>query len=247
MHRFFVEPGIWNDTEILLPSDTGHHLVHVLRAVTGEMVEVFDGNGHRAAARVFIEKGHQAVLKIVESSVVKRPGLSVSLIQAMPRGARMELIIEKSTELGVSAVYPVITERVVTKLSSVEKRNERRERWQRIAVSAAEQAGVNWVPAVKQIDSYDSRLPVGRDSDLFVVGSLASDAMPLKDVLCKASSEKPASVTLLIGPEGDLSPLELRQAVDSGAVPVSFGSNVFRVETAAIFGISVIMYELGNA
>lgn len=246
MNRFYVDPSIWSDSEILLPSSSEHHLVHVLRVAAGEMIELFDGRGRSAVARVALERGRKAVLKIEESSFTPRPAVSISLLQAMPKGARMDLIVEKATELGVAVIYPVVTARTVVRLNDSAKKEDRRERWQRIAISAAEQSGVNWVPEIKPVVDVDRVMPAGRDCDLFIVGSLAADARPLSEVLCETRKKRPASAALLIGPEGDLTTLELKMAFDAGAVPVGFGPNVFRVETAAIFGISVLTYEFGS-
>jgi 16S rRNA (uracil1498-N3)-methyltransferase len=246
MHRCYIDPAVWSDSEILLPSSSEHHLINVLRVSNGEMVELFDGKGRYAFARVAIEKGRKAVLKIEERSSVPSASCSISLIQALPKGTRMDLIVEKGTELGLAVVYPVITERVVIRVNDSERKEERRKRWQRIAVSAAEQSGVKWIPEIKPIMDIEQAVSAGRDSDVFIVGALSHDVRPLREVLGDMQKRKPSTAALLIGPEGDLTPLELKIAIDAGAIPVSFGPNVFRVETAAIFGLSVLTYELGN-
>lgn len=247
MHRCYVDPSIWNDSEILLPSDSEHHLVNVLRVSSGEMVEVFDGRGRHASARVDISRGRKAILQLNGSELSPRHDFSISLLQALPKGSRMDLIIEKATELGISSIYPVMTDRVVVRLNDKEKKEDRRDRWQRIAISAAEQCGVNWVPEVKPVEDLDRIVSVGRNYDLFLVGALTTDAQPLREVLRQSSVKGKRSALLLIGPEGDLTPLELKLSLDAGAVPVSFGTNVFRVETAAIFGMSVLAYEFQDS
>ena len=133
------------------------------------------------------------------------------------------------------------------RLNDSAKKEDRRERWQRIAINAAEQSGVKWIPEIKPVTDFDRVLSAGRDCDIFLVGSLGSNARPLRKVLCEARERNPLSAAILIGPEGDLSPLELKKIVDAGAIPVGFGPNVFRVETAAIFAISVLAYEFGSS
>ncbi|MDD4870721.1 MAG: RsmE family RNA methyltransferase [Kiritimatiellae bacterium] len=247
MHRCYVDSTFWNDSEMILPPASEHHLINVLRVSAGEMVELFDGKGRDAVARVAIEKGRRAVLKVEESSFVKPPLFSVSLIQALPKGTKMDLIVEKATELGVTKIYPMITERVVVRMNDSARKEERRERWQRITISAAEQSGVKWIPEVKPVMTIEEAVSAGRDSDVFIVGALASNARLLHGVLSEMRKKKSVTASLLIGPEGDLTPLELKMAIDAGAIPVSFGPNVFRVETAALFGLSVLIYELSNS
>lgn len=244
MHRFYVDSAGWNDSEVILSPASEHHLIDVLRVAGGEMVMLFDGRGRCASARVSFEKGHRALLKISEVFYSPEYKPSISLFQALPKGTRMDFIVEKATELGVRAVYPVVTERVVVRLNDEEKKEERRGRWQRIAISAAEQSGVNWVPEIKPVMDIGRIVQTGKEYDVFLVGALTRDVKPLREVMAEVRRMQPAKVALLIGPEGDLAPLELKLATDAGAVPVSFGPNVFRVETAAVFGLSVLTYEL---
>lgn len=244
MHQCYVDPAIWSDSEILLPSESEHHLVHVLRVAAGEMISIFDGRGRHAVARVAIEKGRKAILRVEESSFVARTSPCISLLQAIPKGSHMDLIVEKATELGCGKIYPVMTDRVVLRISEEKKKEERRERWQRIAINAAEQSGVKWIPDVKSIVDISKVVAAVRQCDVFIVGSLGADARPFREVLGEVRAGKAASVALLVGPEGDLTPVELKMARDAGAIPVSFGSNIFRVETAALYGLSVLSYEL---
>jgi 16S rRNA (uracil1498-N3)-methyltransferase len=154
----------------------------------------------------------------------------------------MELVVEKTTELGVSVIRPVLTERVVTRPEGG-RAAARVERWRRIAVSAAKQCGRDRVPSIAEIAPFSDALPEGGRCDLFLAGSLAPDAVPLSKALAPWRKRKPQSVAILIGPEGDLSPDELHEAANEGAVPVSFGNTTLRVETAAIFAAAVLAYE----
>jgi len=132
------------------------------------------------------------------------------------------------------------------RLRREDKKQERRDRWHRIAIGAAEQSGVSWIPEVQGVSDLSSALTSFSDIDLFLVGSLGPGARPLRDVMAATGAKNPRTAAILIGPEGDLTPLEVKMAVDAGAVPVSFGPNVFRVETAAIFALSVLAYELAG-
>lgn len=261
MHRCFIDPAGWNKSELKLSSSEEHHLLHVLRAGSGDTVAVFDGCGREARARVVLEGGRVA-LKVLSETRVVRSDVSLTLIQALPKGRRMELIIEKSTELGVSTIFPVISEHVVTGLSG-RQAEVRAERWRRIALNAAKQCGLSWVPEIKNVLDYKDVIAGCDAFDLFLVGSFMDGTRPFKTVLKQAKvrgqkerevgdrtskcgeEEKsgPRNIALLIGPEGDLTPEEVREALDMGAIQVSFGPLVMRVETAALYGLSVLAYE----
>ena len=259
MHRCFLKPEDWHRPEIKLSSEEEHHLVNVLRVKPNDTVEVFDGCGREAMARIKLNGDRRVVLEGLTATRTVSPQVCrCTLIQALPKGRKMDLIIEKATELGVSTIVPVVSERVVARLK-VRQRRERRERWQRIALSAVRQSGSCWVPDVNSVLDYAEALAICGSMDLFLVGSLGDDARPLHEVIVDYKTtglslskrnareaqegRKPLEIGLLIGPEGDLTPEEMKQAVDAGAMPVSFGFQVLRVETAAIYGMSVLTYE----
>lgn len=243
MHRCYVRPSDWNDSQMRLPPEEVHHLVDVLRARDGESVAVFDGRGRTAVAVLGLKGGSGAELRVTGpgegGASLAVPG--VVLIQAIPKGARMETIVEKAVELGAGAIWPVITERTIVRLAGADARRARSERWQRIALSASRQCGTSWVPDVQPVSDLPDALERCGGFDLFLVGSLEKDAARLKNVL--AEHRAPRSVAILIGPEGDLSPGELAAAKRAGALPVSFGSLVLRVDTAAIYALSVLANE----
>ena len=214
-----------------------------MRARPGDEVMVFDGAGHVAPARV--KTTSPAVLEITGEVEEKVRRNRLTLIQALPKGHRMDLIVEKGTELGLQSLVPVITVNTVSRPKG-EQAAKKVERWNRIALSAARQCGTPWIPDITPVTSYESAL--GSKFDLLLIGSLSADARPLHDVL----NETPAlrdgnlSIAIIIGPEGDLADSETAEAVDKGAVPVSFGELVLRVETAAIYSLSVLSYEIGR-
>lgn len=246
MHRCLVDPAAWSGGEVRLSGPARHHLVNVLRAAAGEEVSVFDGRGREAVARLVDACSDPALLHVVTSGVQAAPRLSVVLLQAIPKAPRMDLIVEKAVELGAAVIVPIASERTVVRLSP-EQREPRRQRWQRIAQSAAEQCRTPWVPEVRPVCDVAGALRTTGPFALLLVGALTPCARPLRDVL----RERPlahvsGAVGLLIGPEGDLTPDEMGQALAAGAVPVTFGARVLRVETAALFGLSALSYELGQ-
>lgn len=167
----------------------------------------------------------------------------VTLIQAIPKDQKMEWIIQKAAELGVRDILPVMTERGVVRLAG-DRAGQRVERWQRVAGEAARQCRTAWTPRVGSIMPVADLLEKGIGVDLLFVASLEPESRCFKDVLRSFSGARQRSVGLMVGPEGDFSPAEYALAKAKGAVPVSFGSRVLRVETAAIYGLSVLQYEL---
>jgi 16S rRNA (uracil1498-N3)-methyltransferase len=255
MNRCHIDPADWSESEMIPNADEQHHLTDVLRCKDGEVVVVFDGKGREAKARITVSghggpgsRGQQGiVLKVIAVGATSGPELSVTLIQSLPKGTRMDWIVEKAVELGVTEIVPVISERTIVRLDP-RGRRARGERWQRLALSASRQCGTKWVPDVRAVCDYMEAVGncAGAGYDLLLVGSLGADARPLRDVLRNAAKEKIARLGLIIGPEGDLTDDELKAAIDNGATPVSFGQLVLRVETAALYGLSTIVYEFTN-
>ena len=253
MHRCYVDAGCWDDAELILASEEEHHLVHVLRVKRGEKVIVFDGNGREAMASVCGKRGSKTSLELLEGPrLVDKPSVQIALAVALPKGNRMDLIIEKGTELGVSVIFPVLTERVVARPADIREKGKRA-RWQRVALTAARQCGVNWIPEIKPIISFNDFLGNHKLFDFFLVGSLGEDAVLLHSAVTEIRKKleearaETKCICLLIGPEGDLTPAELCSVVSVGATPVSLGSLVLRVETAALYGLAVLAYEFHRA
>jgi 16S rRNA (uracil1498-N3)-methyltransferase len=243
MHRCFAEAGSWCDGSVCLSQEESSHLVTVLRARKSDTATVFDGQGRVAAAEVADASPRSARLRLAgKIDHFARPAPAITLIQAIPKGSHMDQIVEKATELGAAAVVPVVTERTVRRPAASQV-----DRWVRIAVGAAKQCGTPWVPEIHPVRALcDVLSPDAAKAGLLLVASLEKDSLPVARVLREAAGRNHLAVGLIIGPEGDLTAGEYRAAREAGAVPVSFGSLVLRVETAAIFGLSVLRYELGE-
>jgi 16S rRNA (uracil1498-N3)-methyltransferase len=243
MHRCFAETAAWQADSVVLPPDESAHLVTVLRAKPGDEATVFDGQGRVAPAEVIKASARGTHLRFTgPSEQHPRPSPSITLVQAIPKGGHMDQIVEKATELGTAIILPVLTERTVRRPGE-----SKPDRWLRIAISAAKQCGTPWVPAIRPVQSLrDALSAVRADNGLLLVASLGENSKPVRQVLREATGVRPERVGLLVGPEGDLTADEYRLAGEAGAIPVSFGRLVLRVETAALFGLSVIKYELGG-
>ena len=248
MHRCYLEPDGWNDVPMELSSEESHHLVRVLRVAKDDTVIVFDGRGR--SARANIEALNPVAVSLIGDPVIdSQRYCQISLIQALPKKKTMDLIVEKATELGAIEIFPVLTERVVKRPDQA-KALLWQERWQKLALSASRQCGVNTVPTVHPVTDYEELMSSCGEFDLLLLGSLAGNVEYLRDVLAKqskvSSGNETMRVGLMIGPEGDFTDQEAESAIAAGAVPVTFGQLVLRVETAAIYGVSVLGYEFVN-
>lgn len=243
MKRAFADQNIWQEKETALSAEESYHLLRVLRAHAGETIEIFDGRGRMARAELISGRKNIAGIKIVPESIccIEPHVPAFILFQAIPKHSGMELIIQKATELGVQKIVPVITERVVVKLNNAATA-QRVERWRKIALASVKQCQSAWLPEVYPIVSLAGAV-AGMKSDLQVFGSLASQTPAFKEVLRQSDRSAVKSITLAIGPEGDFTGEEQRLLSDANFKPVSFGQEVLRVETAAIFGLSALNYE----
>lgn len=250
MHRSYVDPDCWQGETIKLGLEEEHHLLDVLRARDGDAIEVFDGCGHMCHATIKLLtpqpagklNTQRALLHAIDGTHRDvAQGLRITLVQSILKHDRMDLVLEKATELGVSEIIPVITDRVVVRIDDA-RREERRQRWQRIALGAAKQCHCSHIPDIRPIVLLSSALQYAAKWGIFIVGSLAAGAKPLKDTLESAVGVN--HVCLLVGPEGDLAPDEYQCAIHAGGVPVTLGSQVLRSETASIYMLSAIRYAL---
>lgn len=241
--RCFVDPAGWENPVVRLSRDDSHHLTDVLRAGMGTRVVVSNGQGGLADAEIIAVSGEGVDVRILDRRNAAGDGIMITLIQSVPKAQKMDWIIQKAVEIGVWSILPVMTDRGVVKLEE-ERADKRTVRWQRIAVEAAKQCRTAWIPKVEPVEPLAAVLARPLPVEVLLIGSLESDAVPLKASLAAVLEQKPRSIGLMIGPEGDFSPREFELARKAGARPVSYGSRVLRVETAAIYGLCVLQYEL---
>ena len=237
----FIQPGQFAGDEIILPPEESHHLARVLRVEAGQELTLFDGAGGRAAGAVLDVSKKAVTVKILSRETVPPPPVHITLIQALPKPDRFETILQKATELGVQKIIPVLTAHTIFKSTDPEKQSAR---WRSIILNAAQQCGTAWLPVLRAPVKFAAVLPELKDFDAAFIASLYAGARPFREVFDAAGERKIKSAALLIGPEGDFSKEENNAAVNAGAAPVSFGTQILRTETAAIFGLSVLAYEL---
>jgi 16S rRNA (uracil1498-N3)-methyltransferase len=236
MRRFFLP----DFERPVLGDEEAHHATHVLRLKAGDMVTVFDGRGHEAQARI-AEIGKDAVrLTLLQRTSTPAIPCRITLAQAVPK-KNMDLIVQKATELGVAGIVPLISERTIKRPAA------RSQRWREIALEACKQSGNNWLPQIHPPQKTREFLVAAGNFDLKLIASLQPDARPLKQILDQSSRPEGRSynsVLVLIGPEGDFTPAELAAARSAGCLAVTLGPLVLRAETAALYALSILHYEL---
>jgi 16S rRNA (uracil1498-N3)-methyltransferase len=222
------------DVAVLSPEES-HHLARVLRVQAGQEITLFDGQSGVAEGIIDAVSKTAVEVRISKRWRVPQPAVEIDLIQAVPKPERWELVLQKAVELGATAIRPILSQHTEFKPNP-----KKQERWGKIVLNAAQQCEVRWLPELKPLEKLEAALPSLAAYDLVLVGSLYGGAKPFREVSVRGKKR----VALLIGPEGDFSSEEVEAMVEAGAVPVSFGDRILRTETAAIFGLSVLAYEL---
>jgi 16S rRNA (uracil1498-N3)-methyltransferase len=246
MHRFYISPNEWHPEAPILRGAEAHHARDVLRMKRGERAALFNGCGREITAEV-VELGRGEVrFRKLQESETPRLRCCITLGQAIPKGKNIELIVQKAVEIGASEIAPLISERTIVDLDPTAGA-QKQTKWQQIAIEAAKQCGQNWLPQVHPPRKLRDFFSEQSAHDLRLIGSLQPDAVHLKKVLADYEEQhqnRPGSVLMLVGPEGDFTPAELALAKGHGAVPITLGPIILRVETAAIYCLSVLSYEL---
>jgi 16S rRNA (uracil1498-N3)-methyltransferase len=237
--RVFVEQPLASGAIIELPAETGAHVVRVLRAKPGDDLILFDGGGNEFSSTIETLRGNRArVLVGAETRVDRESPLRVTLVQCVPRGDRMDFIVQKATELGVAAIVPVLSQRGVVRLDATQAESKCAH-WRRVAASACEQCGRNRLPHIatpRRLVDY-----LGEPS-----------AIPMRLVLDPEASGEgaPASMTggveVLIGPEGGFSAEELEAFTTLRLNRVALGPRILRTETAAIAALVWLQTAYGD-
>jgi len=236
--RIYLDATLAEGATLPLSAERLNYLKNVLRLRDGQAVRVFDGQNHEADATLSLGK-REASLAIgcVVMHSVESP-LQTHLLQAMGKGEKMDWVIQKAVELGVTRITPVATERSIVDLKG-ERADKRHARFIDIAIGACEQSGRNVLPRIDPILSLDEAL-AQTDATLKWV------LYPNRGHAAKPFVASPENVAVLIGPEGGLSDHEIEVAIASGFMPLTLGPRVLRTETAPIVALSVLQMQWGD-
>ena len=246
MHRHFLETSrLTAGAALTLPREEARHLQTVLRVREGEAVELFDGRGLTAPARVAAADRHGLRLELIAAPTCHAPpACALTLFACVSKGKRMDWTVEKAVELGVHRIVPVISDRTIVRLDEADAEGKTG-RWTRVASEAARQCHAVWLPELVAPLPLAETAPLLRSCAPVFVAALTPDARPLRDVLAemRANGTPPAASGWFVGPEGDFTPEELRLLRAHGAIAVSLGRQVLRAETAALWGLCVLGSE----
>jgi 16S rRNA (uracil1498-N3)-methyltransferase len=246
MHRFYLPPSECKTERLVLTGREAHHALHALRIRCRECVTVLDGAGSELLCEVEHCEQNKVRLNVRTRKSVSRPPFRITLIQAVPKGKIIESIIQKATELGVSRVVPLLSERVIMRLDekdAIDKSNK----WQEVAIEAIKQCGSAWLPKIEAPQEPKKFLARQENFDLPLIASLQSGSRHPReyfDAYQKRNGRPPQSISVWVGPEGDFTAVEIAAAESDGARPITLGQLVLRVETAATYCLSVLNYEL---
>ncbi len=240
--RIYIPEALAAGHEIMLPQPAAEHLTRVLRLEPGAPFLVFDGRGHEYTAVLGDRHGKQSRARVErEVSVERESPLDVTLLQGIARGERMDFIIQKATELGVTRIVSFFAERSVVRVDA-KQRERKHEHWQAVAVSACEQCGRNRIPPVSAPLSLDQAVSALAEESLRCL--LAADGAQSLVTAARHTHGKP--VTLLIGPEGGLSEGERQFAQSHRFVACRLGPRVMRTETAGLAALAALQAVSGD-
>lgn len=246
--QLFIEPDKIKGDQLRLPDEDFHHLYHVLRLRPGEEFHLLDGLGGRWLAK--LEKGADRLVRVLKKETgAGRPALRITLAQSLPKGKKIEEVIDRAVELGIDRIIPVLTQRSIP-LISAQKIAGKTARWNKIAKEAASRAKRLTLPKVEGLLQWSQFLKVLPDFSAVLIlweeekdNHLRQVLKDLKKLMKKSGAAKPFSLLLLVGPEGGLTPAEIGQLKDKGARTASLGRHILRTETAGQAVLAMLNYE----
>lgn len=237
--RIYTPQPLTPNSTIALNDDAAHHVARVLRMQSGDALILFNGDGgeYRATIASVDKKSVHVALESANTSERESP-LAIHLGIAISKGERMDWVIQKATELGVTQITPLQTERVEVRLNN-EREEKKLSHWQAVAISACEQCRRNRIPAIHSPQMLSAWLDSINADVKFVLHHRS-------EVTLESFAEKPRSVALLIGPEGGLSDTEIALAERKNFAPLRLGPRVMRTETAPIAALSILQFLWGD-
>ena len=244
MPRFFVSPEAISEGKIRILEPDSRHISRSLRMAEGDVLTVCDGEGTDYLCRLSRIRDEECVCDIESSERTKsEPPIPVTLFMAYPKADKLEVVIQKSVELGVCSVVPFESERCI-KRPTTDKAEKNRERHSRIAAEAAKQSGRGILPTVERAVSFSDMLASLSGFDLVLFCYEGEGAVSLRTVL--SENPTPSRIAVIVGSEGGFSPEEARKICAEGAKCVNLGPRILRCETAPDYALSALsfFYEL---
>lgn len=244
MHRFFVDNKNIDEKFIEIELEDVKHIKNVLRLEIGDEIEVSNKLGIDYRCKISEMNKERVMCEILDSSKSKgESSIDIVLFQGLPKSTKMELIIQKSTELGVKKIVPLVTSRCVTKINDRKKEDKKIERWSKIAEEAAKQSKRGIIPEIGNIMSFKEALDYLKHEDMVIVPYESEKNIGIKKVLKNCTSKK---INIIIGPEGGFDESEIDELKSINAHIVTLGPRILRTETAGFTTSALILYELGD-
>ena len=240
MPHFYIPPENIRDSHFEITGSQVHHLVHVRRRAVGSELSLFDGTGKTYLGRIENISKNKITGVIIEEKRVSAAKVSIILYHSVPKGDRFDWLIEKSAELGISRVNPIICSRSLIKEISAHKVS----RWQRLSESACQQCSRPDIMEVGEPLEFESSLGLVKPDELSIIGWESEELGTLKKAFREKS--KFSRINIFIGPEGGFETREIKAARDRGVAPVTLGKRILRVETAGLIASVLALNEYGE-
>lgn len=244
MNRFYVNTNDIFEDEIIIKNDDVKHIKNVLRLDIDDEIIVCDGKNNDYKVVIKSIDKNSVVCKIIEKFDNKsESNLKITLYQGLPKSSKMDLIIQKATELGVSEIVPIITDRTIVKIKDSDKENKKIDRWSKIALEASKQCKRGIVPDIKEIMSFEAMISKLNNEKNIIVPYENEENITMKKVLSEVDDN---NISIVIGPEGGFEDNEIKKLLDINSKIVTLGPRILRTETAGFTAITITMYELGD-
>lgn len=242
MRRFNIEPDAINGATAILTGSEAHHLRNVLRLKPGNRITLFDGSGATYEGEITCIAPESTTVSIDKINPPDRKRPKLHLGQALIVAKKMDLIIQKATEIGVDSVTPFTSIFCSTNIPSPHKQ----ERWQRIALESCKQCNRPTPPRINSVTAIESCFELAAGNDLKIIFWEEKADLTIRDIESRIPAENPESVFFMIGPEGGLADAEIDLAKQYGFLSVTLGRQILRAETASLVGGTLLQYLLGN-
>lgn len=241
MPKFFIKKEDIKENIVVITGQDATHIAKVLRTEVGEALTLCDGCGTDFFAEVTSISKEAVSLKIKETlPCTAEPEILVTLFQGIPKQGKMDYIIEKCTELGISRIVPVSTKRSVVKIDDKKSESKKLERWRKIAAESVKQCGRGAIPEITEVMNFSEAIDFSKSLDLTIAAYECERETSIKSAL---TGKSPKSVGIFIGPEGGLDDTEVQKLKYANIETVTLGTRILRTETAGHTVLTAIMYE----